>query len=392
MSQLFISHSSLDNAQAIALRDWLREQGWSLFLDLDPESGIQVGEEWRKKLHYSINECEAILLLISDNWLTSLHCLSEYQTAVFLNKPIFPLIIGKVKKQAIPKEILDKWNIGNLTLGYPQLDISVTLQNGKNQIVSFSQAGLNSLKGGLTLADLHPECFQWPPLSRYHNPPSPYKGLKPLEQEDAGILFGRDGAIKALMSELHRLRNSTEIRVIAIQGASGAGKSSFLRAGILPRLARYPQHFIVLPIIRPYDAVLSGEKGLIESLVQYNYQYKLGYTKQQIVNLIKNLYKNDDITEVTLNPEAVSNFKLFLKHIIKTNNSIAFLNNNSKKLQPATLILPLDQAEELFTENNKEANPFLLLIADLILSNEIDLMVLSTIRTDAYSLLQAAKN
>lgn len=391
MSQLFISHSSLDNAQAIALRDWLREQGWSLFLDLDPESGIQVGEEWRKKLHYSINECEAILLLISDNWLTSLHCLSEYQTAVFLNKPIFPLVIGKVEEQIIPQEILDKWNIGDLTLGYPKLDISITLPNGTSQVVAFSQLGLNSLKSGLTLADLHPECFQWPPLSRYHNPPSPYKGLKPLEQEDAGILFGRDGAIKALMSELHRLRNSTKIRVIAIQGASGAGKSSFLRAGILPRLARYPQHFIVLPVIRPYDAVLTGEKGLIESFVQYNYQHKLGYTKQQITALVKNLYNNEDISETSLNPEAVSTFKLFLNHIINANNSIAFLNNNGETPQSATLILPLDQAEELFTENNKEANPFLLLIAELIRSNEIDLMIVSTIRTDAYSLLQAAK-
>jgi len=40
-----LSHSSTDNAPAIALRDWLIEEGWNdLFLDLDPERGIAAGE------------------------------------------------------------------------------------------------------------------------------------------------------------------------------------------------------------------------------------------------------------------------------------------------------------------------------------------------------------
>lgn len=36
MSRIFISHSSSDNTQACALRDWLAVNGWSdVFLDLD---------------------------------------------------------------------------------------------------------------------------------------------------------------------------------------------------------------------------------------------------------------------------------------------------------------------------------------------------------------------
>ncbi len=41
MNMLFISHSSLNNLEARAVCDWLRDQGRDeIFLDLDPERGI----------------------------------------------------------------------------------------------------------------------------------------------------------------------------------------------------------------------------------------------------------------------------------------------------------------------------------------------------------------
>ena len=41
MSRIFLSHSSSNNAPAVALRDWLTENGWEdeIFLDLDPQHG-----------------------------------------------------------------------------------------------------------------------------------------------------------------------------------------------------------------------------------------------------------------------------------------------------------------------------------------------------------------
>jgi hypothetical protein len=60
MAVLFISHSSADNAVAIALRDWLVGEGWNdLFLDLDPERGIAAGERWERatRLHAVAKAC-----------------------------------------------------------------------------------------------------------------------------------------------------------------------------------------------------------------------------------------------------------------------------------------------------------------------------------------------
>jgi len=53
VSRIFLSHSSTNNADAVALRDWLANNGWKdeVFLDLDPQRGIAAGERWERALH-----------------------------------------------------------------------------------------------------------------------------------------------------------------------------------------------------------------------------------------------------------------------------------------------------------------------------------------------------
>ena len=60
MARIFLSHSSANNAEAIALRDWLVAEGWSdLFLDLDPDRGIAAGERWERALFTGIGHIAA---------------------------------------------------------------------------------------------------------------------------------------------------------------------------------------------------------------------------------------------------------------------------------------------------------------------------------------------
>ncbi len=70
-----------------------------------------------------------------------------------------------------------------------------------------------------------------PPTAR-SDTASPYKGLRAFQEADAADFFGRDTLVDRM---LERLRKG---RFLALIGASGSGKSSAVRAGLLPRLRR----------------------------------------------------------------------------------------------------------------------------------------------------------
>jgi hypothetical protein len=59
---------------------------------------------------------------------------------------------------------------------------------------------------------------------------NPYPGLRPFEQEDSDFFFGRETHTEEL---LRRLSSS---RFVAVVGTSGSGKSSLVRAGLIPAL------------------------------------------------------------------------------------------------------------------------------------------------------------
>lgn len=60
--------------------------------------------------------------------------------------------------------------------------------------------------------------------------PKPYIGLRPFERDDVAYFFGRERAVQNL---LLRLRDQ---RLVAVIGPSGVGKSSLVRAGLIPAL------------------------------------------------------------------------------------------------------------------------------------------------------------
>lgn len=59
---------------------------------------------------------------------------------------------------------------------------------------------------------------------------NPYRGLKPLEERDAALFHGRDAELAELTEQAARQD------LVVVAGPSGSGKSSLVRAGLLPRL------------------------------------------------------------------------------------------------------------------------------------------------------------
>ena len=75
MSAIFISHSTKDHAEIKVMASWLKQQGhMSYFIDYDEQSGIRAGAEWEQVLYQRLRQCQAIIALLTPDWLESKWC------------------------------------------------------------------------------------------------------------------------------------------------------------------------------------------------------------------------------------------------------------------------------------------------------------------------------
>lgn len=369
MGKIFISHSSANNAEALAIDDWLHAQGWAdTFLDLDPRRGLVAGDRWQAALKSAADSCELILIVISPDWAASRWCLAEFLLAKSLNKQIVGVLVKPTPYETLPPELTAEWQLVDLTAGKMGWSTTIAPPRLPNETnVAFSEAGLARLSAGLQKAGLDPSHFPWPPADDPDRPP--YRGLLPLDAGDAGIFFGRDGMIVLTLDGLRGLRAKAAPRFATILGASGAGKSSFLRAGLLPRLERDSRHFQVLPVIRPERAALTGEHGLAAALLAALGARNIRLNRADIRNA------------VLAGADAVAPL---LRQIV------APIDPGGEPVMPPILVLAVDQAEELLEPGDSaaEAGALLTLLADLARRDDPPLMVIFTIRSDGFGRLQ----
>ncbi len=93
----------------------------------------------------------------------------------------------------------------------------------------------------------------------------PYPGLRPFDFDDAPLFFGRHTHVAEMLALLE------EQRFLAVVGASSSGKSSLVRAGLLPAIAEGYldlgsgaawQRVITRPSDDPYGALADELIGL----------------------------------------------------------------------------------------------------------------------------------
>jgi energy-coupling factor transporter ATP-binding protein EcfA2 len=118
------------------------------------------------------------------------------------------------------------------------------------------------------------------------NTTSPYKGLKKFEPEDADRFFGRDQFLDNLVNELE------QTNLVLLLGASGSGKSSVVRAGLIPWLSRkWGNKFVNLmltPDRDPFESLYGSllGRGFSQSQAELARAGK-GETLSQVVKTLK---------------------------------------------------------------------------------------------------------
>jgi TIR domain len=370
VSRIFVSHSSADNRQAVALMAWMSgvrpELANEIFVDVSAETGLRPGQRWKDALRQANDRCEVVICLLSLSWENSPNCKTEYLTAENLGKQI---LVARLEDLG-DTDITSEWQRCDLFADGPQTEIAVS----GGEPVRFNTAALDQLKKAIEGTGIGPENFVWPPKGDRQR--APYRGWEPFEDIDAGVFFGRDAAIVRGTDELRTMRISMLKSMFVVLGPSGSGKSSFLRAGLIPRLQRDDRHFRVLGIMRPDRYALSGDRGLAAAI----------HTARQALHLtgaplgeIKHACFNDAGRVAQLLGE------------VRAAAAKRLANAGHDGAAP-TLVLPLDQAEELFSADaSAEAELFLALFADLtgrLNSGEVGLIVAATIRTDRYEVMQ----
>jgi tetratricopeptide (TPR) repeat protein len=373
--RLFISHSSKNDDWAIALKDWLVREGWSgaddIFLDLDPDRGISAGQRWAHALEDAATRCEAVLFLVSVEWLDSKWCADEYQLASKLNKKLFALLIDDAALDQLPGGLAAQWQVVRLKGEPAERFVTVHPLTQRQSPVHIAEAGLKSLRRGLDKAGIGAETFE---LQRDADGPfgwrSPYRGLEAMEPEDAAVFFGRGADILRGIDELRGLAGRKPPRLFVILGASGAGKSSFLRAGLWPRLLRDDAQWVPLrPIRAGRGGATEGREGLLAALEEVHRRFAQRVSRA-------------DLRDSLATPQT---FVALLRKLRQTAAQRALISTPPYPLP----VLCLDQGEELFAADaGAESGTFLQLARAAIDADEALLLV--TIRSDSYGLMQSA--
>jgi hypothetical protein len=322
MSAIFISHSSEDKELAREIRARLKEQKHvSVFLDFDPDRGIPAGSNWERELYRQLSSCRAVIVLCSEHSMKSQWCFAEVAYA------------RATKKQLIPIKVTD-CTIASILADTQLIDLTVDQEEGYRRL-------WNRLRElGLDPANV----FEW------DGQRSPFPGLEPFEEKDAAVFLGRENEIQSLIAELGSSLHLPDPRLFVVRGASGSGKSSLIRAGVLPRLRRDPDKWLVLEPFRPADRPFEG-----------------------LALAIARAMKRDDWSAI---------LDLLRKSADEENRILVGLALDLAPHQQG-VVITIDQAEELFApERTDVMEPFLRLLGRIAGMADGPFFVILTLRSD----------
>jgi len=178
---------------------------------------IKFGEDWLIWIDDSINESKVALVFLGDN---GVGYYQQKEIIRLLDKDrdergflIIPIMLPTLKEDIY----------SNLPTSFINLQYLVYDDDKHQNCIAQLLHSIRSFRG-----------------SKKFNTANPYKGLKAFEKEDAQYFFGRTAEINRFFSTKCNFSDGIfpgENNFCAIIGNSGAGKSSFVNAGILAALS-----------------------------------------------------------------------------------------------------------------------------------------------------------
>lgn len=339
MSLIFLSHSSRNDAAAGELRHWLASEGHTaVFLDHHDRDGIVGGEAWEERLYTELRRCRVLVALVSAEWLVSPWCVAEVNHAQALRKTVIPVRIADIS-----------WE--NFSQVAPPVLRRVQAIDWRS-----GEEARGRLREALLRAGLDPKkVFAW------SGDRDPFPGLAAFERADAPIYFGREQEVTDLLATLDACRAPDRPRLVVVQGTSGTGKSSLVRAGVLPMLERDPHRWIVLPPFRPLRAPL-----------------------RELTDVLT-IAAGGSLPESPPNSAAagMNDRGSWPPWIVKMASEI---RRRAGQLE-ATVLVTVDQLEEAVGGADEAGSTFLLVLRDALAVADHRLLVLATLRADFVSAL-----
>jgi DNA-binding XRE family transcriptional regulator len=228
---VFLACSYADHEKAVVTRIKTVLQQRGITLLGSRHIGTQGLEQPRKALREVVRTAQVILLIVSPEARSSRHVREALEIGRMYQRQVCGIWIeGENWQECLPPNeqdlpiAIDARSINDDGLFE---EISTLLERGwpepETSVVSTPEGAQEQV----------PES----------EPRNPYKGLQAFRQEDQRDFFGRDALVDTLLSTLASTlqteqKGQPSVRLLAIIGASGSGKSSVMMAGLLPRLKR----------------------------------------------------------------------------------------------------------------------------------------------------------
>ena len=176
-------------------------------------------------------------------------------------------------------------------------------------------------------------------------PPKPYLGLNYFRAQDRPLLAGRDADI----ADCTELLTHTQTRVLLLHGSTGCGKSSFLRAGLIPTFEDHgPSHLFLRTPDDDHDALFI--RCTAAPVDQIARQIFLFAQRPFLLHTPKG-ERLIDLSPALLGCTRWEDYLLAARNYFEDEFGLARSLRIIAQTMPQTIVLVVDQAEEVITLN-----------------------------------------